>query len=270
MSMYTKINLIGDTFLHQIESGLICSTNNQKPKKVQFVTDGSGEKNLFVDSGIYEINKINNDLPSYAWLLESKSIRPDLVKFFMEDTQTNISKFNKIFTHNNELIQKDKKFEFIHPTGYWVDEKNLKEKTKLVSMIASSKKNTPMQKKRNRFANKMQNKIDVFGEGRYEIENKEDGLSQYYFSYVFENDLTPDYFSEKILDCFAMKTIPIYFGTPTINKYFHEEGIIYFKKHKLSSLSKELYYEKMSFVNENYQTVIDYKIPEDSILNKMT
>ena len=36
------------------------------------------------------------------------------------------------------------------------------------------------------------------------------------------------YFNEKIIDCFFSGTIPIYWGTKNISKYFDENGIIFF------------------------------------------
>ena len=63
---------------------LISSTGNKKPQKVEFVSDGTGQINLFVDNGIYDLKKVNNKKANYAWLLESYSVRPDLVNYFKE------------------------------------------------------------------------------------------------------------------------------------------------------------------------------------------
>lgn len=267
--MYTKVNLIGDTFLHNKVGNLISSTGNKKPEKVEFVSDDTGEINLFVDSGIYDLENIKNNKPNYAWLLESYSVRPDLVDYFKQDTINRSSPFEKIFTHNIDLINSNKVFEYLHPTGYWVNEENLREKSKLVSMIASTKKNTEMQKLRHKYAKKMKRKIDVFGEGRNPITHKEEGLSEYYFSIVFENDLTKDYFSEKVLDCFALKTIPIYYGIKSLGKYFDENGVIWFDQFNLKDLSKDLYYKKIDAVERNYQRIRELKLPEDVILDKI-
>ena len=115
----------------------------------------------------------------------------------------------------------------------------------------------------------MKRKIDVFGEGRNPIIHKEEGLSEYYFSIVFENDLTKDYFSEKVLDCFALKTIPIYYGIKSLGKYFDENGVIWFDQFNLKDLSKDLYYKKIDAVERNYQRIRELKLPEDVILDKI-
>ena len=145
--MKLKINLYGNAFLHNIVEGKISSTDNQTPQYVEFVTDGSGEINLFVDSGLFEIEQLHSSKPNYGWMLESKSIRPDIFEYFSKDIENKIAPFEKIFTHNHQLIQKSSKFEFLHPIGYWVDSSINLNKTKLVSMITSDKKKTSLQKK---------------------------------------------------------------------------------------------------------------------------
>ena len=260
-----KVNLYGETFMDNKISELISSTVNQVPDKIEFVTDGSGICNIFVDSGIYKLNDLSSTKKNYAWILESKSIRPDIINHFLDDIKKRTEPFEKVFTHNRQLLELDDKFTFLHPTGYWVDDNVLIHKTKLVSMITSNKKNTPLQKKRVRFAKRNRMKIDLYGNGFNYISNKEDGLIDYFFSVAYENDDTDDYFSEKVLDCFATKTIPIYYGSKNIKNYFNEEGIIFFDDYKYKNLSASFYNHNIDAVNENYEKVKKYRVPEDTI-----
>lgn len=46
------------------------------------------------------------------------------------------------------------------------------------------------------------------------------------FSIAFENSSRPGYTTEKIIEAFAAKTIPIYWGDPEISKYFNERSFI--------------------------------------------
>ena len=46
------------------------------------------------------------------------------------------------------------------------------------------------------------------------------------FHVAIENTSQYDYFSEKIIDCFLTRTIPIYWGCPNISGYFDSSGII--------------------------------------------
>jgi hypothetical protein len=56
-------------------------------------------------------------------------------------------------------------------------------------------------------------KIDVFGRsvGNY-VPNKIEKASKYWFNICFENDLYPGYVTEKILEAWLAKAIPIYWG----------------------------------------------------------
>ena len=56
--------------------------------------------------------------------------------------------------------------------------------------------------------------------------DKEDGLCDYMFSVAIENGEYETYFTEKILDCFATGTIPVYLRAPDIENHFNMDGII--------------------------------------------
>jgi len=55
---------------------------------------------------------------------------------------------------------------------------------------------------------------------------KSQSLKYFPYSIVMENDRYPSYFTEKITDCFATGTVPIYWGAPDIGDYFDMKGII--------------------------------------------
>ena len=93
------------------------------------------------------------------------------------------------------------------------------EKTKLASMIYSWKNWSPGHKIRHQVADLVQG-LDLYGSGpNNPINFKEEGLKDYYFSITIENSKSKNYFTEKILDCFACGTIPIYWGCPNIGDY---------------------------------------------------
>ena len=56
--------------------------------------------------------------------------------------------------------------------------------------------------------------------------NVEKYLKDYRYSIAIENDITPYFFTEKILNCFAAQTIPIYLGATEIGRFFNANGII--------------------------------------------
>jgi small GTP-binding protein len=146
-------------------------------------------------------------------------------------------------------------------------EPKIYEKSKLVSMITSNKSFTPQQKERVIFAENNKNNIDVYGRGFNDIEKKEYGLKDYMFSVCIENSTYDTYFTEKILDCFATGTIPVYKGTKNITNYFDVEGILFFDDVIIKDLTPELYYSKIEFVKNNFEIVKNFLIPEDIIYN---
>ena len=60
---------------------------------------------------------------------------------------------------------------------------------------------------------------------------------------VFENGQYETYFTEKLLDCFATGTIPVYLGAPDIGNYFNKDGIIDLTDE--FEVSDEIYFSKM-------------------------
>ena len=167
-----KVNLFGDAFKHNSTNGVISSTVNKIPKYIEFVNDFSGEISLFVDQAILEVENYNLENKPYAWILESNAIHPNLIEYFKNKTEQKVENFEYIFTHNNELLSLHKKFKFLHPIGYWIDEYQSFLKTKLISMITSSKSHTENAIVRSNFAKDNLNNIDVFGRGFHPIEKK--------------------------------------------------------------------------------------------------
>ena len=71
-----------------------------------------------------------------------------------------------------------------------------------------------------------------------DINNKLEGLKDHRFSVVIENAKEDYYFTEKILDCFQTKTIPIFYGAPNIGDFFNINGILAVKT--IDEIIKEL------------------------------
>ena len=144
-----------------------------------------------------------------------------------------------------------------------------------MSMIYSFKKWTPGHRLRHQLA-KMIDGLELFGSGTGKhLKSKDIGLADFMFSIVIENNRTEKYFTEKILDCFATGTIPIYWGCPNIGDYFNEKGIMSFEKIEdlpelFSKLEDPEYYNQLlPYVKENYEKVQEYKIYEDWMYNNV-
>lgn len=66
----------------------------------------------------------------------------------------------------------------------------------------------------------------VFNNIGYLVDNKEKFIKDYKFSLCFENSFGDGYITEKIIEAFAAKTIPIYSGCKEINNYINENSYI--------------------------------------------
>ena len=81
------------------------------------------------------------------------------------------------------------------------------------------------------------------------------------FSIVPENSQHNGYYSEKLVDCFIAKTFPLYWGCPSLIRYFNPEGYMYFDSvkdlfGKLENLTPEFYFSRLPAIEENYKTAL--------------
>ena len=260
-----KLNLIGNNFIHLSGGNKGYSVHGKESKYIRWVQDFSSDQTFYIDNEINKGLKDNIKGIKYAWLLESKFITPQINKQIKDNPEKYLSVFKYIFTHNQELLKLDDRFKFVPANGTWIKEPMIYPKTKLISMISSNKRITQGHNLRLNWVNKLKNKVDLYGRGFKEIKDKEEGLCDYMFSVAIENGEYPSYFTEKILDCFATGTIPIYLGSPDISNYFNQKGILTLKEDILSNLSKELYLSKMEAIIENLQKVKEITTLEDFI-----
>ena len=179
------------------------------------------------------------------------------------DYQKYTQTFDAIFTHNQELLSLDPKFKWCPAQGFWIKDAKIYEKTKMISMISSNKSMTEGQRLRLQWVEMIGDQVDMYGRGFNEIANKEEGLCDYMFSVVIENGFYESYFTEKIMDCFATGTIPVYMGSADIGKYFNKNGIIDLSEE--FNVSEEIYFSKMDAIQDNLEKVKQYEVLEDFI-----
>ncbi len=142
--------------------------------------------------------------------------------------------YHRVFTQDQSL--KGERYIHIQPALPWHIDKSydfLKKckpisKQLKLSCVTSSKRDFYGQKERMEFINNLKDKlaIDIFGRGINPIKDKWDGLYPYRYSLVIENFAGPDYWSEKLADCFLSWTMPIYYGCKNIYDYFPKESLV--------------------------------------------
>lgn len=206
--------------------------------------------------------------PALAWLMEcpevAQRLYPGLYERIVEVEQS----FEMIFTMSPELLERNPaRYRRCVFGGMWIRQPRLYPKSRLCSMLCSRKDWTSGHRLRHSVVPRVEGWADVFGYYA-RIHDKEEALCEYRFSIVIENSEYPNYFTEKLIDCFATGTVPIYWGCPNIEDYFDSAGILRFRTtQELAGirrrLSPELYDSLMPAVRENFERCLQYACPED-------
>jgi hypothetical protein len=102
---------------------------------------------------------------------------------------------------------------------------------------------------------------------------KIDGLKDYMFSIIMENGVYDSYWTEKVTDCFATGTVPIYWGSKKLLDFFESDGIIMLESGKeqeiMESLTPELYEKMKPSVENNFLKVKGMQMADDDLFERI-
>ena len=224
------------------------------------------QTNLFVDIIPQNINK---DECNILFLCE-----PDIILGISKKLPSTYQMFDYIITHNQNILDSYKNAVLFTFLSVWATNKEYEPKEFNISTIVGKKtwtKHHVMRQELWYSQDKIHNSkffISSFG-GPESIKNnpvlkngKDDAfLSQFHIA--IENEFTRHWFSEKILDCFISKTVPIYCGCPNIGEYFNEKGILKFSNIKecvkiCNEITEKTYNEMLPYIEENYVKALNY------------
>ena len=144
--------------------------------------------------------------------------------------------------------------------------------TELCNKLASNKNYAPGHKLRHEIISKNLHKnLELWGSGyKWFSDEPEDRLKpfkDYMYVIVVENCKHPNYFTDKIIDCFASGCIPIYWGDPNIDQHFNGNG--FYKWNTIEDLTKILekinqddYFSKIDYIKENYEKFKKFASPD--------
>ena len=265
--MRTRFNLVGDTFTHLTNGNKGYSVHGKESKYIKWVKDNPlAEGTFYIDNTINDGISDGRKGPKYLWLLESKHIKPGLVESIIDNKQLVEDTYETIFTHDQRLLALGDKYKWVPAQGFWIKEPKIYEKAKMISMIASNKRMCEGHVKRLGWVERIGDQLDLYGRGFNEIADKEEGLCDYMFSVAIENGEYETYFTEKLLDCFATGTIPVYLGAPDIGDHFNKDGIIDLTEE--FEVSEEIYYSKMDAIKENLEKAKEMEVLEDFIYRR--
>ncbi len=223
-----------------------------------------------------------------AWLLESRGISWSTYSF-VED---NLEAFDTVFTCDDSIVDLDpQRCIFIPRGGCWIkiEDHRIYPKSRLVSFMSSSKSFNSWSAVGHRIRPDLyyiltqmggclgtrleragiKEKIGLFGNiTGNNIPYKLPALQDYMFHIAIENMIHDTYFTEKLTDCFATGTVPIFRGSYKIDRFFNPDGIIFFDSLEeltdiLIDLREDDYYSRMDAIRDNFERVREFLLPED-------
>lgn len=91
----------------------------------------------------------------------------------------------------------------------------------------------------------------------YVLEAKKEPMFDTQFHLAIENSSTKNYFTEKIIDCFQTRTVPIYYGATNIHRFFNPKGMFVFQNDDeavriCNRLTPTTYASMAAAVEDNY------------------
>jgi len=218
-----------------------------------------------------------------AILYESR----DTMSWLYKECENVIQDYQYFFTHEESFLRKFDNTRWIPGNGIWIGnryglgERGICSKDRMTSFVTSSKTTTGAQRFRVKLAQELQDStsanVDVYLRKNYSFDYIpiSNCLMRYRFSIVIENTLSPHYFTEKILNCLAVGTIPIYLGATKIGDYFDVKGILQFKNRRelidevLPKLDENLYDSRLSAIANNFTKCLSYSSIEKVIAGEL-
>lgn len=229
---------------------------------------------------VFTDNQIMNLAPSHrathkiAWLIEPPVLISKMQsKSFYDFIINNHRIFDMIFTYDTRLLSLGNKFRYVPfgTTWIWPEHRKIYEKSKMTSIIASNKNITAGHKLRHQVIDKFRDRFDaVLGRKYQPFENKWDGLKDFRYSVVIENEMVDIFFTEKLMDCFMTGTVPIYWGTKGISEIFDTDGFIYFNnldelENILDTITEDDYLARRRAIKNNFNIAMRYLRPENTM-----
>lgn len=188
---------------------------------------------------------------------------PNLYVDFYGMVLTNHQNFDLVLAYDPRILDIPgiNAIEFC-PIGSWINSNLELDKKNQISYLMSSKINGHDYHMRFMILrwlekNKLQN-FDIFWHrSPPKIPDKNDFFINAKFNVACENQVMDNMFTEKLIDCFKTKTVPIYYGCQNLQKYFNPRGVIAFNTIEqfdeiMRNLTSDVYDDMLPYIEENY------------------
>lgn len=266
-----KLKILENAFTHcQYSNNPLPVTSFSKYIEWDRRVSTSEDLVFYVDNKIYNVNKSHKK--RIAWLLEPYVKQPNNYEWLIKNNHL----FDYCLVNEKKLLDRGENFIFFPFGGCWIEEENRKfhPKTKIVSIVASGKRNVPDHLKRHTLIERHKDLIGVYGRGYNPIESISVGLKDYMFHVAMENQRRDYHFSEKIINPIMTGTIPIYWGMPSIGNFFDTRGMIIMNdidefSNIYNTLSYSYYKELLPYARINFELAKEYILSEDWIFKNI-
>jgi hypothetical protein len=258
------VNLWDNAFRHSV-----CSVHGKTPKRLKYVRfraiwDGI----TLVTDDCLTVNVLDDirSRVTIGWLLEPRAYKPDNYT----RAESLLPRLDMLLTHDVELIANyPEKVRFVPFGGSWIQKIGIRPKTESICQIVSAKNFLPGHVLRHQVSALVPSYGSGAPGGRISYEERDRIIGEHQFCVVIENTRTPNLFTEKLLDCFAVGTIPIYWGCPNISDFFYSNGML--EVESLAGIEEALGGMSTTWstgaILENLERMRQYEVTEDWIYN---
>lgn len=225
--------------------------------------------------------EVGKPIKKYGIVFEPETLQPRKYKTLLKNADK-MSEYEVIFTSSERLLDRLANAKPLIYGGVYVGTifgggtNNLEDylyKDKNISLVASNKRLCPLHELRYQLAKKYENNplVDCFGNfsGKENIKII-DSLQRYRYSIVIENSIEPYWITERICNCLATMTVPIYLGSPLIGNFFNKDGIIQLTMNELGKIDEIIhscnekdYLSRKEALLDNFERVKRYYCMED-------
>lgn len=249
--------------------------------KIRWIRNDFSNPNIPIVYSHYDMLWIDKKRPAkkIGLIYESQSIFP------YNDLEKIIPEFDIVFTHSSEFLSKYNNTRWIPGGGVWIggktDEKisegsygdiNIYPKIKNISLVSSDKRMCELHILRKQIALLLSDDVDIYGTFGGKWIPIIESLQDYRFSIAIENFVDKKYFTEKLLNCFATGTVPIYLGAKDLSD-FDRNGIIecknerdvYYNVFKILENPNYFYESMILSIQNNFEICKKYLMIEDYI-----
>lgn len=228
--------------------------------------DRIGDIVVVTENSFDQVSSLSEPI-KVAMIIEPECINSESYNWIRK----NYDKFTHVLTYNLRLISEIPNATFYFFGGSWIypQDRAVHQKSKSVSIVASAKRMSYGHNLRHDVIEKYGSRLDgIFGRGYKFVDNKIEALKDFRYSVVIENEQSDIWITEKLLDCLATGTIPIFWGTSAIRDYFDEDGILFFNtldefEKCLDLATPEYYQSKLHSVAKNFELCQRFLLPED-------